>query len=248
MTDLLARAYAFLERGDMHGNRTAPSSVGTAVYLDELPKRLDSNFLQVERDADAPEIEAEAARLDRQMIHVPDSQLGERLVPHFAERGWRVSRVTLMAQVREPEKEADLSRVEEVAEEELRPARVALNAGQPWGAPEVMEQLFAGKHVIGRSMDVRFFAVKVDGEVVSYTDLYQDGPEAQVEDVGTVPEHRNEGRATAVVLGAIAEARKAGAEFVFLVADANDWPKLLYGRLGFDEVGHYTKFFVPPAK
>ena len=33
-----------------------------------------------------------------------------------------------------------------------------------------------------------------------------------------------------------------------LVADANDWPKLLYGRLGFDEVGHYTKFFVPPAK
>ena len=39
-----------------------------------------------------------------------------------------------------------------------------------------------------------------------------------------------------------------GAEFVFLVADANDWPKVLYGRLGFDEVGHYTKFFAPPAK
>ena len=50
------------------------------------------------------------------------------------------------------------------------------------------------------------------------------------------------------MLGAIAEARKAGAEFVFLVADANDWPKVLYGRLGFDEVGHYTKFFAPPAK
>ena len=245
MTDLLARAYAFLERGDMHGNRTAPSSVGTAVYLDELPKRLDSNFLQVERDADAPEIEAEAARLDRQMIHVPDSQLGERLVPHFAERGWRVSRVTLMAQVREPEKEADLSRVEEVAEEELRPARVALNAGQPWGAPEVMEQLFAGKHVIGRSMDVRFFAVKVDGEVVSYTDLYQDGPEAQVEDVGTLHEYRGRGYATAVVLAAIHAARERGAEFVFLVADYEDWPKELYRRLGFDELGYYLKFVHP---
>lgn len=240
--DLLDRAYAFLDRGDMHGSRRAPSSVGTAVYLDELPKRLDSNFLQVERDADAAEIEAEAARLDRKMIHVPDSRVGEGLVPHFAERGWRVSRVTVMAQVREPEKQADLSRVEEVAEEELRPARAALNAGMPWGAPDVMEQLFAGKHVIGRSMDARFFAVKVDGEVVSYTDLYQDGPEAQVEDVGTLPEHRGQGHATAVVLGAIASARERGAEFVFLVADYEDWPKELYGRLGFDELGYYVKF------
>jgi ribosomal protein S18 acetylase RimI-like enzyme len=243
--DLLARAYAFLDRGDMHGNRRAPSSVGTAVYLDELPKRLDSNFLQVERDADAAEVEAEAARLDRLMIHVPDSPLGESLVPHFAERGWRVSRVTVMAQLRDPEKEADLSRVEEVAEEELRPARAALNAGQPWGAPEVMEQLFAGKHVIGRSMDARFFAVKVDGEVVSYTDLYQDGAEAQVEDVGTLHEHRGRGHATAVVLGAIAAARERGAEFVFLVADHEDWPKELYGRLGFDELGYYVKFVNP---
>ena len=84
--------------------------------------------------------------------------------------------------------------------------------------------------------------------MVSYTDLYLDDADAQVEDVGTLPEHRNEGHASAVVLGAIAEARKAGAGFVFLVADANDWPKVLYGRLGFDEVGHYTKFFAPPAK
>jgi hypothetical protein len=32
------------------------------------------------------------------------------------------------------------------------------------------------------------------------------------------------------------------------VADADDWPKELYGKLGFDVVGHYTKFFAPPAK
>ena len=49
------------------------------------------------------------------------------------------------------------------------------------------------------------------------------------------------------MLPAIAEARRSGADFVFLVADANDWPKELYGKLGFDEVGHYTKFFAPPA-
>jgi len=51
-----------------------------------------------------------------------------------------------------------------------------------------------------------------------------------------------------VVLAAIAEGRRSGAEFVFLVADAHDWPKELYGKLGFDVVGHYTKFFAPPPK
>jgi ribosomal protein S18 acetylase RimI-like enzyme len=241
MNEHLARAYAFLARGDTWGNRTLPSSVGTAVYLDELPKRLDANYLHVERDATPEEVESEARRLERRMVFMPDVELGERLVPYFDGRGWRVNRVTVMAQLRKPERDGDLSLVEEVTEEELRPARMQINAGMPWGRPEVMEQLFAGKHVIGRRMEARFFALKVGGEVVSYTDLYQDGAEAQVEDVGTLHEHRGQGFATAVVLAAIAEARARGAEFVFLVADREDWPKELYRRLGFDELGYYVK-------
>jgi ribosomal protein S18 acetylase RimI-like enzyme len=245
MADELARAYAFLARGDMYGSRTARSVVGTAVYLDELPRRLDANYLHVQHEAEAEEIEAEARRLERRMIFVPDTDQGERIAPHFAGRGWRVNRVVVMAQRREPELRADLGRVEEVAEEELRPARARLNAGQPWGAPEVMDQLFAGKHVIGRLLEARFFAVKVDGEVVSYTDLYQDGPDAQIEDVGTLHEHRGRGHATAVVLAAIAASRERGAEFVFLVSDNEDWPKKWYERLGFDELGYYVKMVNP---
>jgi ribosomal protein S18 acetylase RimI-like enzyme len=241
----LARAYAFLALGDMYGSRSVASAVGTAVYLDELPRRLDANYLHVKREAEAEEIEAEARRLERRMIFVPDTELGERIAPYFAERGWRVNRVIVMAQRREVELQTDLARVEEVAEEELRPARARLNAGQPWGAPEVMEQLFAGKHVIGRLMEARFFAVKVDGEVVSYTDLYQDGADAQIEDVGTLHEHRGRGYASAVVLAAIAAARERGAEFVFLVADYEDWPKEWYARLGFEGLGYYVKFVAP---
>jgi len=244
MTNELARAYAFLGRGDMYGSRSEPSPVGTAVYLDELPRRLDANFLRVERGEPA-EIQAEAERLDRRMLFMPDLELGERLVPYFEERGWRVNRVTVMAQLREPERDADLALVEEVAEEDLRPPRKRLNAGQPWGRPEVMAELFAGKHLIGSLMEARFFAVRIAGEVVSYTDLYQDGPEAQVEDVGTLPEHRGRGYATAVVLAAIGAARERGAEFVFLVADREDWPKELYGQLGFDELGYYVKLVHP---
>ena len=229
----------------MAGERLENSQVGTAVFDDRVPRRLDSNFLRVEREADPETVEAEAERLDRRAIFVPDSELGERLVPHFKERGWRVNRVVVMAQLREPERQADLSLVTEVEEPELRAARQQVVAGQPWARPEIMAELFAGKSLIGERLRARFFAVLVDGEVASYTDLYQDGAEAQIEDVGTVHEHRERGYASAVVLAAIAEAKKSGAEFVLLVADYEDWPKELYRRLGFDELGYYVKFIAP---
>jgi ribosomal protein S18 acetylase RimI-like enzyme len=245
MADHLARAYAFLERADMAGERREGSLVGTAVFDGAVPKRLDANFLQVERGAAAQTVGAEAKRLGRRMIHVPDSALGERLVPYFEERGWLVRRHVVMAQRREPEREADLSLVTEVDEPMLRAARHQVVTGQPWAKPEIMADLFAGKELIGRRVRARYFAVLLDGEVVSYTDLYQDGADAQIEDVGTLQEHRGRGYGSAVVLAAIDAARKEGAEFVFLVADLEDWPKELYRRLGFDELGYFIKFIAP---
>jgi ribosomal protein S18 acetylase RimI-like enzyme len=245
MREELARAYDFLARGDMGGTRVEESSFGRAVYTDELPRRLDGNYLWVDREAEPEELVAEAARLERRLVFVPDPALGDALAPWFKEQRWRVDRHVVMVQLREPEREADLSLVREVAEPELREARKRVLANEPWATPAVLDQLFAAKAMIGERVRTRFFAVELDGEVVSYSDLYVDGADAQVEDVGTLPEQRNRGHATAVVLGAIAAAREAGAEFVFLVADAHDWPKELYGRLGFDEVGHYTKLFTP---
>jgi ribosomal protein S18 acetylase RimI-like enzyme len=245
MPDHLARAWRFLDRADMAGNRTVPFGFGTAVYDDEVPLRLDSNFLRVEQAAEAEEVLVEAKRLHRRMIVFRDTDEGERLAPFFAEHGWLVRRNLLMAQLREPDRLGDPGRVEEVAEEELRPARQVVVQGEPWAKPEIMAQIFAAKHRIAERAPARFFAVKVDGEVVSYTDLYQDGGDAQVEDVGTLPEHRGRGYASAVVLAAIAAARANGAEFVFLVADLEDWPKELYGKLGFDELGYFVKLVSP---
>jgi len=247
MRDELSRAYAFLARGDMGGTREVESPFGRAVYTDELPRRLDGNYLWVDRAAEPEELAAEAARLERRLIFVPDPAIGDALAPWFKGQSWRIDRHVVMVQLREPETEADLSLVREVEEPDLREARRRVLANEPWASPEVLDQIFAAKARIGERVTTRFFAVEVDGEVVSYSDLYQDGADAQVEDVGTVPEQRGRGFAKAVVLGAIAEARKAGAGFVCLVADADDWPKELYRRLGFDEVGHYTKFFTPPT-
>jgi len=248
MRDELSRAYAFLARGDMGGTREVESPFGRAVYTDELPRRLDGNYLWVDRDAEPEELVAEAARLERRLIFVPDPAIGDSLAPWFKERGWRIDRHVVMVQLHEPETDADLSLVREVDEPDQREARRRVLANEPWASSEVLDQIFAAKARIGERVTARFFAVELDGEVVSYSDLYQDGADAQVEDVGTVPEQRGRGYAKAVVLGAIGEARRAGAEFVCLVADAGDWPKEMYRRLGFDEVGHYTKFFAPPAK
>jgi ribosomal protein S18 acetylase RimI-like enzyme len=246
MADELERIVTFAAAGDMSGERTVPSRFGAAVYSPRIPKRLDANYLRVDRPVpDAGSLIEEMRRLDRRMAWVPDGNAGERLAPAFERLGWRVDRHVIMAQRRRPERAADTSLVREVEERKLRGARRRLLEGGPWATPEVVEQLFAGKELIAGRVTMRCFAVVVDSEVVSYTDLYLRDRAAQIEDVGTLPEHRGRGYATAVILKAIEEARSAGASLVFLFAEAEGRAKELYRRLGFDELGHYVKFFAP---
>jgi len=245
-TDELDRIFAFAAQGDMGGERTATSRFGTAVYSDRIPRRLDANYLLVERDVpDADSLIEELRRLDRRMAFFPDGAAGERLAPAFEALGWRVDRHVVMALRRAPERIAETALVRKVAEESLRAPRRRLLENEPWATPEVVEQLFRGKELIAKRLTLRCFGVVVDGEVVSYTDLYLRGEDAQIEDVGTLPEHRGRGYASAVVLAAVEAARRAGVELIFLFADAEDWPKELYGRLGFDELGYYVKFMAP---
>jgi predicted GNAT family acetyltransferase len=105
--------------------------------------------------------------------------------------------------------------------------------------------LLDAKRLLAERAETRFFGVEADGQVVAWTDLYVAQDVAQVEDVATLEEHRGKGFATAVVLRAVEEGRNAGADLVFLVADGEDWPKLLYQRLGFDEIGRCYKFATP---
>jgi GNAT superfamily N-acetyltransferase len=174
-----------------------------------------------------------------------DEGLGERLRQEFNALGWRTQRHIFMAQRREPEKTADLSIVREVDQASLRPGRTQRILAEPWGNPELARQILDAKILLGERADTRFFAVIADDEVVAWTDLYIGKDIAQVEDVATLEEHRGKGYATAVVLRAVEEARRAGADLVYLVADDEDWPKEWYGRLGFDTVGRIYKFIAP---
>jgi ribosomal protein S18 acetylase RimI-like enzyme len=93
-----------------------------------------------------------------------------------------------------------------------------------------------------KEANLRIFGIVEDGEVVSSAQLYSDGSTAQVEEVATLPAYRGRGHAKALVTRAVEEAIADNHEFIFLVADGDDWPKKLYNRLGFEEVGSRFAF------
>jgi len=248
MSDDLGRAYAFLARADMAGERTERTRFGTAVYDDRVPKRYDSNYLIVETvppGTTAEELAADARAHGRPMIFFRDEKAAEPLLDGFQALGWRLDRHVFMAQRGTVTREAPVDLVRELDADALRPARRRLIEDFPWARPDVLEQLHEAKHLIAARVDTRFLGIVVDGEVVAYADLYVEPPNAQIEDVGTLEEHRGRGYASAVVLHAAEEARRAGADFVFLVADAQDWPQHLYLRLGFEPIGRYVKLIGP---
>ena len=61
----------------------------------------------------------------------------------------------------------------------------------------------------------------------------------------TLERFRNRGLARATVMRALAASRAAGHDLTFLIADRDDWPKELYAKLGFDEIGRIWEFVLP---
>ena len=94
----------------------------------------------------------------------------------------------------------------------------------------------------------RWFAAPADGEPGASCVLYERDGIGQVETVGTRPEDRGRGLASAVVLAASDASRRAGHELTFIVADADDWPWKLYERLGFDPIGEKSDFLRKPPQ
>jgi hypothetical protein len=134
----------------MGGTRTEPSFFGRAVYTDELPRRLDGNYLWVDEAAEPGELVAEAARLERRLLFVPDPAHGMRLAPWFGEQGWRIDRHLVMVQLRKPERSADLSLVREVGE-----AGLATGSPAPAGERALGEAGSSGAALPGQGADRR---------------------------------------------------------------------------------------------
>jgi ribosomal protein S18 acetylase RimI-like enzyme len=246
------RAIAFIRAHDRAlADRIEPFEQGEALLTPSLPMVHDLNFLRTDALTDSvrvPELEHEAdrlmgaPRLGHRRVNVDDEATAARLTQEFAESGWVHQQFLVMALRREPDREVDLSLTQEVDPGRLRGMRARAIRG--WTPDELLvEQILERDRRLLGVTGVRAFAVLQDGEPVSHAYLYCDAPDApvaQIEDVETLEQHRGNGYARAVVKAAAAAA--AGAELVFLVASATDWPQRLYRKLGFDALGTEDRF------
>jgi N-acetylglutamate synthase-like GNAT family acetyltransferase len=245
------RAFGFQQRVLARtSTRTLALPWGTAYFHDDFPLRYDANMAIADRPLGTASAREVAATLDEayagyrhREVEFASTSDADAIAMGMGEHGYAVEPMVVMAHRRDPDRQPVLEATEELAFDEIRPFIVEVTRREPWGRePGIAQMLASFRRVLVDGVGARFFAQRVDGRIAGACELYVEGEAAQIESVDTLEEYRGRGVARNVVLRAAAEARKAGATFVFLFADAQDWPRHLYGRLGFDDVGASTLF------
>jgi GNAT superfamily N-acetyltransferase len=95
-----------------------------------------------------------------------------------------------------------------------------------------------------------WYLADVDGKAVGHFSERTRDAIGYLEDLMVLPQYRLRGIATALVQHCAESARWKGAAIVFLPADANDTPRDMYRRMGFEPVyvlRNYLKLLRPPA-
>ncbi len=219
---------------------------GYALLSPSLSKVWDSNLLLVE-DADleverivelADELIGGAGMAHRTIL-APDSQVAEPLAPGFRSLGWEVGSDVYMVRRRVPDRltAVAIREVRGIELEHVRRAFVRQDLPAEKGSDALIEQLLERERRFGGVGGDRWFAAESGGRTASFCRLLARDRIAQVEDVGTLAFAQGRGLARAVVLAACEAAAADASEIIFLSARAEDWPRRLYARLGFDELG-----------
>lgn len=252
-TTSLDRVLEFL-RGVLAGtvDEVRPIPAGLVVTTPSLPLVWSGNQLRVTEPLGFEELlelaEEELPGLGYLDIALEHQGSGAALEPAFQAAGWKVQRDLLMILASGPDRRSDTALVSEADEQEIMDLMGRWYAEDPGPGPQervelVGPQLADYTRRESRVHGDRLLGVRSsDGELLAMTKLRSDGRIAQVEDVYTVPEARGRGYARALVSRAIGIAQRMGAELIFIGADDNDWPKLLYARIGFRPLGHLWHF------
>jgi ribosomal protein S18 acetylase RimI-like enzyme len=248
------RAFALMDRLDERtAERLEPTPFGPVVVHSRLNRVHDLNFLRTEKpgDATAEELAAEAERVQgavgigHRRVNIRGEEQRERLEPQFVRLGWEPQHFVLMVQRRGADRPADHA-VRKVDEPTLRPLWAEAIRSEPYGQDETLvQQILEHRRDVGQAIPTRLFAAEADGKLVAHTELYSENGVGQVENVYTLADYRGRGLASSLVLCGVAESHAAGNDLTFLVADADDWPRRLYEKLGFETVGRYARFLKP---
>lgn len=218
---------------------------GRAFLCPTLPLVWDLNWVLIEREGMAPgEVIAAAdealARFGHRTVAIRGEAEGARLAEEFKPvPGWEVEATVYMVWRGETDRQAR-NEVRETAHpgcEDLR--RELIRSGLPPESPEpeeTTEQLLEMDRRFGAAGAARWFVSPAE-EPASACCLFSGGGIGQVEEVMTLPAARGRGLAQATVLAAVAASQEAGHRITFLGADADDWPRQMYEKLGFKTCG-----------
>lgn len=194
------------------------------------------NGLTIDRPAAPGEVQAVVdaflGGVARPRIFTSRAEVAWSLGPVLAEEGWE--RESLVSMVWDP---AAAPRVSPIGFSVVDAGEYARYHGAfirelPWrpGEEEVAQLLRRDLRVEER-IGARFVMAD-DGR--AGCEVYRRGAVAQIESVGVLLEAQGQGIGEGLMAAALRECE--GAETVFLIADADDWPRQWYRRLGFTEV------------
>jgi uncharacterized protein (DUF952 family)/GNAT superfamily N-acetyltransferase len=234
--DPLARATAF-ERSlaERRAAALVPVNGGVACLDPRVPASWEHNSVWLSDDVDAATIVAETDRVLATYLH-------RRIVTHRpppANLGWEVKELRIHVMDAAPAPAVPAGRVVAATQEVMAGLWAPMWRREYPGIDEdavgdlVRRESFANAHC--RIVDL---AVLGDDAVpVAGTQLRIDGATAAIEAVMTAPSARRRGHGAALVGDAIQRARSAGCDVIWLLCDADDWPRRWYERLGFVDVG-----------
>jgi GNAT superfamily N-acetyltransferase len=259
-SDGLHRAFAF-ERA-MHAavGRTITGAWGQAFLSPDLDRCYDRNVLWAAGDADglsAAELDGHADRLlgghdlpHRRLLLEPPAEA--RLHDGLVGRGYDASRHVFQlhaGRAATPDAVPGVAVVEVSIDAVLAANDRYLQTDRdtPYGRDaRTRRHLLEHHRTYGPTgAQERRFAVCDGDDVVAWARLWTRGAEAQVEDVICLADHRGRGYGRATVAAATRAALAQDPELLFIVADADDWPRTLYERLGFvptGALGVYLRF------
>ena len=211
------------------------------LYLDDPPTEVSAAEL-----ADEAEKVMGPLGYTHRRIWIPDEELGAALAPGFTELGWETDVHVVMVHRRDPDRPSDTSQVEEIGAEVWKGREKQLRS-YPWcdddNLVKEMRVFYALLMDAGNGTDL---AIVSDGLPVSFGLLFSRGDIGQIEDVATLEDYRGRGLSRAVVYEALQRSLEKH-RLTFLIADASDWPRDFYEKLGFDAVGLYYYFLKTPT-
>ncbi len=231
---------------------------GLVVRHPSLPRVHDLNAVRLDaplaRRLDGPAIGALADRwlghLNHRKVVLDDGPAGERLTSELVRDGWQRSRTVFMVFRGDLGRRPVDPRAREISDDELRAVMLANFEEADYGAdasPDLPQMLVEAQSATRDGTPARRFGAGEDGGLQSMCLLFLD-PDlagarvAMVETVGTLRAYRERGLAQAVVSAAVTAGLQWGAELITVPADADDWPQLLYAKLGFEPVGVQVSF------